>query len=1079
MAPVTVPAKRPRGRLRRLGLWVLEAAAGLVGLAFLVLVGLGVRLEFAPIEAPWLTPLISAQLTETVRPYTVTLGAARFAWAADHRAVEIVVQDVRLCRADGPCLVDLPQGTVSLSVLSLLTGRIVPTRLDLQSPTLQVIRESDGTFAFDQKSGRVPETAGDATFGTAVPDESGFAPRALLQALSGAGGGGHPLGRLDTLVLNHVSVSVDDRVNHVVVGLDQGRITLTRQEAGLGFALAGDVRFGAAQVGVDLAVNYRKNQDSLAYRIDLFHLDPAGIAAASALVPAPFGGVHLGVNATLEGTVSLADGVAPGPTSLFFDGSGGQIVDPHLSGGKLDLRTMGGVLRYQPDQRRLLLEQFTADLGGPSVDLTAAVTPLPPLTDLLSRKAPLFVAATVQAKGISFDRLPSYWPPDLAPNPRRWIVANLSVGRIETVETTALLEMDPLKGMDLVALVGRLKARGTVIDYLHGLPKLEGVDALIDMTAGRLDFALTAGRVRGLSLQRAAVVIDDFDAPVERITIDLGLKGPAKDVMILLDSPPLRYGQAVGIDPARIAGTIDGTLHFRFPLKRTLPVGEIDYAAKATLAGFGLPNAALGRDLTDGAFAVVLDHTTVSFDGNARLDGVMSSLAFTQRLIGTAPPKIRVKAKTRLDDAALERFGLGAVGDYLKGPVGAEIAYQDDDGHQAKADIALDLTDATLAVGPIAYQKPAGLGAKAGFSVQLEDGAVATVAGITLRAPALDLAGSAKFAGGQLGRVILDRVRLGATELTGDLAKRAQNYAIKLKASTLDLEAILQGDDGAPPPDEPDAAPLPKANGPHYQVEMKAERVLLGPGRTLYDLNANLTVADGTVEQGTLIAGLGQRKAGQAGATLSFSLDAVRDGGAFSIATDDLGLLLKTANVTQSVSGGTLAITGKSRIYHKGRRFEGRIDGGNYRITEAPLIARLLALPSFSSVTSLLAGDGIPFSTLKADFALSDRKLDLINALTYGGAIGVNVTGGIDFGHELINLDGTVAPAYTVNSVLGDVPILGDLLVGGSGQGLFAAKFRVAGPLGKPLVSVNPLSALAPGFLRNLFLFDAPDPMKK
>lgn len=1079
MGPLEHRSGRPH-RFRRFGIWLLEAAAGLVGLAFLLLVGLGIRLEFGPIEAAWLTPLIGAQLTETVRPYTVTLGAAHLAWAADHRAIEISVQDVKLCRADGPCLVDLSQGTVSLSVLSLLTGRIAPTRLNLQSPRLHVIRQNDGSFEFDRNRADMSGQDGGSSPQAAL-SESAFAPLEVLHALSGSGAGGHPLGRLDALVLNGVSVTVDDRVNHVVFGLDQGRITLSRQENGLGFAFQGDLRFGDGRIGVDLSADYQKNREALAYRLDLFQIDPARLAAASPLIPAALGGIHLAANATLEGTASLADGVTPGATSLFFDAAGGgQIVDPHLAGGKLDVKSLGGVVRYQPDLHRLLLEQFTADLGGPSVDLTAAVTPVPDIQTIVSRKAPLFIAATVQAKGISFDRLPGYWPPDLAPNPRRWIVANLSVGRIDTVETTALLELDPVKGMDLMALVGQLKARGTTIDYLHGLPKLEGVDALIDMTAGRLDFALTAGRVRGLGLQRAAIVIDQFDAPVERITIDLGLKGPAKDVMVLLDSPPLRYGQAVGIDPAGISGTIDGSLHFRFPLKRTLPVGEIDYGAKATLAGFGLPNAALGRDLTDGAFAVVLDHTMVSFDGNARLDGVMSSLAFTQRLIGTVPPKIRVKAKTRLDDAALERFGLGAVAEYLKGPVGAEIAYQDEDGHQAKAEIALDLTDATLGIAPIAYQKPAGLGAKAGFSVMLEDGAVAGVAGITVRAPALDFAGSAKFARGQLSRIALDRVRIGATELTGDLTKRGQTYAMKVKASTLDLQGILKGDDEAPPPDEPDVPEAPpNPNGPRYQAEVKAERVLLGPERAFYDLNANLVLADGTLEQGTLIAGLGQRKAGLPGAKLSFSLDAVRDGGAFSIATDDLGLLLKTGNVTQSVSGGTLAITGKSRIYHKGRRFEGRMEGGDYRITEAPLIARLLALPSFSSVTSLLAGDGIPFSTVKADFALSDRKLDLINALTYGGAIGVNLAGGIDFGHEMISLDGTVAPAYTVNSVLGDVPILGDLLVGGSGQGLFAAKFRVAGPLGKPLVSVNPLSALAPGFLRNLFLFDAPDPMKK
>jgi len=43
------------------------------------------------------------------------------------------------------------------------------------------------------------------------------------------------------------------------------------------------------------------------------------------------------------------------------------------------------------------------------------------------------------------------------------------------------------------------------------------------------------------------------------------------------------------------------------------------------------------------------------------------------------------------------------------------------------------------------------------------------------------------------------------------------------------------------------------------------------------------------------------------------------------------------------------------------------------------------------------------------------------------------------------------------------------LLLGGDGQGLFAANYRVTGSAADPQVSVNPLSALTPGFLRRLF----------
>ena len=61
-------------------------------------------------------------------------------------------------------------------------------------------------------------------------------------------------------------------------------------------------------------------------------------------------------------------------------------------------------------------------------------------------------------------------------------------------------------------------------------------------------------------------------------------------------------------------------------------------------------------------------------------------------------------------------------------------------------------------------------------------------------------------------------------------------------------------------------------------------------------------------------------------------------------------------------------------------------------------------------------------------------------------------------------------PAYVINSLLGYIPLLGDLFTGGEkGGGVFAATYRMHGPTEEPKVEVNPLSALAPGFLRELF----------
>jgi hypothetical protein len=89
--------------------------------------------------------------------------------------------------------------------------------------------------------------------------------------------------------------------------------------------------------------------------------------------------------------------------------------------------------------------------------------------------------------------------------------------------------------------------------------------------------------------------------------------------------------------------------------------------------------------------------------------------------------------------------------------------------------------------------------------------------------------------------------------------------------------------------------------------------------------------------------------------------------------------------------------------------------------------------------------------------------------------VGFTATGHIDLGKDTMNLTGTVVPAYTLNSVFGDLPLIGSILVPEKGSGLFAATYSMRGPIDNPDVGVNPLATLTPGFLRGLFnIFDAP-----
>jgi hypothetical protein len=83
----------------------------------------------------------------------------------------------------------------------------------------------------------------------------------------------------------------------------------------------------------------------------------------------------------------------------------------------------------------------------------------------------------------------------------------------------------------------------------------------------------------------------------------------------------------------------------------------------------------------------------------------------------------------------------------------------------------------------------------------------------------------------------------------------------------------------------------------------------------------------------------------------------------------------------------------------------------------------------------------------------------------------VTFAGTVDRKAERVDLTGSLVPLYGLNSFLGAVPVLGDLLVSKQGEGIFGLTYAMKGNLNEPVLSVNPLSVLTPGIFRRIFEF--------
>ncbi len=70
-----------------------------------------------------------------------------------------------------------------------------------------------------------------------------------------------------------------------------------------------------------------------------------------------------------------------------------------------------------------------------------------------------------------------------------------------------------------------------------------------------------------------------------------------------------------------------------------------------------------------------------------------------------------------------------------------------------------------------------------------------------------------------------------------------------------------------------------------------------------------------------------------------------------------------------------------------------------------------------------------------------------------------------------MDMTGTFMPAYGLNRIFGELPLVGVLLGNGRDRGLIGVTYKLEGDAKSPRLQINPLSVMAPGIFRSIFEF--------
>ena len=110
------------------------------------------------------------------------------------------------------------------------------------------------------------------------------------------------------------------------------------------------------------------------------------------------------------------------------------------------------------------------------------------------------------------------------------------------------------------------------------------------------------------------------------------------------------------------------------------------------------------------------------------------------------------------------------------------------------------------------------------------------------------------------------------------------------------------------------------------------------------------------------------------------------------------------------------------------------------------------------------------FTNLTSNFTYGNSALYLDDLRMAGPSVWLDhLKAPSTFEAKRFALQGNVTPFNLVSEIAGSIPILGQVLTGTDGGGLFSAGYKVNGTFANPDVSVNPFQILTPGIYRQWF----------
>ncbi|WP_169544969.1 YhdP family protein [Sneathiella aquimaris] len=1021
----------------------------LLALVVFLLVG---ALSYGPISFSFAAPYINQLLASQYPDMEFGFSDLQLLWDSEDKDLVFGVNNVSIKRNDEP-IAQIPAVTVTFSGEALVKGRIAPSGLEFSGLKVLLTREESGAirlgYSYDE------ERSNKAVSIDQQDQASLLVIHDLLNSLGTRKSSSDLTAYLERLEIYQSGLFIEDEKLNKLWRVTSANMVIWRTEEGLTGRLQGDAHIGDESINLIANAAYSRDRFTTVVNTRITDFPPSILAKEI-----PELDILKGISLPVSGDINISFDPAFTPQQVGFklETGEGQVDIPSLYTAPLNIQSVRaeGHTAAPFDAINLNSAIIEAKGRGPTITMSGS-----------------FVNDAENGLGMSIegslpklyaDDLPVYWPYSAAVDAYKWVTAKIKDGIVHN--TTFRMDLPAGAMKEGIIPDGAIELKFSFekasADYFAPLPKVTDVSGNVVLTEKQIHITDLSGTLLDMDLPSGNVLIYDFEKKNQTADIRLQVKGQSKSIFEFLDRKPLELVTDYGIVPDKMQGEGVVDARFVFPLLDNLTLEKVVYEASGSFKDAYIPNVFQDINLGDGDLDVTVSTEEINVSGPAKLNGNPAQILFQAYLRGKKKGVRRYEVQAKLDETA--RQSLGADLDFIKGSAGASLAVDVQPSGKATGVVTLNLLETDISFDALHIHKPIGVTGLLGLQFATDGTGKTDLSNVRLSADQLELVGKGSFDQDGLSSFAVDRLIVGESDLALNVNRVAANeYALNVSGPVLDLrpfvlkEKVAEADGISEKTED-----VADEKALIWNSNIKIGTALLAGGVALKNLSGQLSAKNDVIQKGDIAA----RFTDEFG--ISFALRENKNGRQFEFQSDHAGLLLRGLDVYDNARDGTLEVSGMINDTGENSRTTGVMSMKEVRIVKAPVLGKILTLGSLGGIVELLQNDGMTFTTVEGPFVFQDDELSTKDFRAVG-SIGITFTGSIDQKQKTIDGFGTVIPSYTLNSILGNIPILGRLLVGREGEGIFGFSYKVKGGSDNPDISVNPVSALAPGILRRMF----------